>query len=358
MGTELFYVGTFREKFYTLAFDAEKETLTLLNTTADRRNPDVMAIDPRKKMLYIGNENAKGEGGHMGGVTAFDISDPIHPVYDSWVPSETGGPCYVALMKEGDKQYLVSSGYSDGRLQAFTMNEKGSLMDRCDDILKEGTGPFMPQYYVSKQDHARLHCVVLIPHTDYFACADLGGDKVYVYTIKEGKLCEVSCKKMRSGSGPRHIACASSGKIWYLVDELDNAVSVLTFDPETASIDILQRISALPDAYTEDSWCSSIHLSPDEKYLYVANRGYDSLAIYKIEEEGKKLSLVGWFTEEMSKPREFTFDVTHKYVLIGGMDTNCITVNKYDPLTGKLQYITKLEGLDRPACIISGGMYE
>lgn len=351
-GRELFYIGTFSDLFYTVALDRETESLTLLNETYAPCCPDVFAISADKHRLYIGIENYGGRGG----LCTFDISNPLQPKMFSNIVSESEGPCYMALISDKERAYLVTSGYFDGRLEAYLLNDSGDILQMSDELQVYSSGPYRNQNYISQQDHARLHCAVPVPNTPYFVTADLGGDFVYVYRLDKGEIREINRKKLRSASGPRHIACAASGKTLYLVDELDCLVSVLDFDPEHGDIQVRQRISALPDCYTEDSWCSAIHLSSDGRFLYIGNRGHDSIAIFTVEEDGKRLTQAGWFKDGISEPREFQFDQSGAYLLAGGMKTNCLTLNRVDLQDGSLKRISTLSGINQPACIISAGM--
>lgn len=351
---EIFYVGTFGDSFYTVALDAKENRLSLLGETRALRCPDVFALDPAKKVLYVGSENSGGRGGR-GGVSAYELQDPLKPRLISELVLPSAGPCHLALVGEGETACLVASGYFDGSVQAFSLNRDGGVSEMCSQVLVSGSGPYRHPEYISRQDQARMHCVVPIKFTPFFACADLGGDRIYLYRLSGGRIEQAGCKKLRSGSGPRHIACSASGRTWYLVDELDCCVSVLDFAPDTLRLEVRQRISALPDAWTGDSWCSAIHLSYDERFLYVGNRGYDSIAVFPLQAQGKRLAPPAWFRQEVSAPREFAFDLTGDYMLIGGMQTDCITLNRVDRESGMPQFVSKLPGIQRPACIQTAG---
>lgn len=48
-------------------------------------------------------------------------------------------------------------------------------------------------------------------------------------------------------------------------------------------------ISALPDFFTRNSRGSEIAISADGRFLYASNRGYDSIAIFGVDQAGGRL---------------------------------------------------------------------
>ena len=68
----------------------------------------------------------------------------------------------------------------------------------------------------------------------------------------------------------------------------------------------IQTISTLPSNYDQKS-CADIHISPDGKYLYGSNRGHDSLAIYKVLENGRKLENIDFQSTLGKTPRNFGY---------------------------------------------------
>ena len=49
----------------------------------------------------------------------------------------------------------------------------------------------------------------------------------------------------------------------------------------------MQRISAIPADFKDNNQSSAIHCSPDGKFVYAANRGHNSIAIFKVDEKQK-----------------------------------------------------------------------
>jgi 6-phosphogluconolactonase len=98
-----------------------------------------------------------------------------------------------------------------------------------------------------------------------------------------------------TGAGPTRFACHPSGRWVYLLNETSDAVSVHVFDEDLKALSALseQIVPALPEgAARAKSRPGDLAVRPDGRFLYVTNRGHDSVAIFAIE-AGGTLKLVG-----------------------------------------------------------------
>jgi 6-phosphogluconolactonase len=141
---------------------------------------------------------------------------------------------------------------------------------------------------------------------------------------------------MTAGAGPRHLVFHPSGRFAYVVQELNSTVSALAYDTATGAINVLQTVPALPDGYTGNSTCSDIHITPEGRYVYAANRGHDSLAIYAVDQASGHLTVVGHQSTGGAIPRGFGIDPTGTFVLAGNQDTDNIVVFRINQTDGKL----------------------
>lgn len=70
-----------------------------------------------------------------------------------------------------------------------------------------------------------------------------------------------------------------------VANELDNTVTLYDYDPAKGSLTARQSLPTLP-ANSPESTVADIHLSADNKRLYVSNRGHDSIAVYDVLADG------------------------------------------------------------------------
>ena len=59
------------------------------------------------------------------------------------------------------------------------------------------------------------------------------------------------------------------------------------YDAAAGTLTERQTISTLPADFKGTSYCADVKITPDGKYLYGTNRGHDSIACYKIGDDGR-----------------------------------------------------------------------
>lgn len=157
--------------------------------------------------------------------------------------------------------------------------------------------------------------------------------------------------------GPRHMEFNRKLKVVYVGGELDNTVNVYRYN-ETAienfaiteysmpSTDpspdnllfLLQSISTTTSAVAE------IRLHPSGDWLYVSNRGHNSITVYSVNKEDGTLTMVQVKDSEGLSPRHFNFDLSGKYLMLANhcSDSLVAFVIKSD---GKLEVVDKLNNI-------------
>jgi 6-phosphogluconolactonase len=89
-------------------------------------------------------------------------------------------------------------------------------------------------------------------------------------------------------------------------------------------------------ASTIGSHCSEIKVSPDGRWLYVANRGHDSLARFSIAESTGELTAAGHISTQGKTPRHFAFDPSGAFLVVANQDSDTLKVFAVDSRTGAL----------------------
>ena len=183
---------------------------------------------------------------------------------------------------------------------------------------------------------------------------DLGIDKImnYRFDAKTGKVSPSKTKFVAtSGSGPRHVDVHPNGKYVYLVEELSGTVAVYQ-DFGNADLKVIQNLSALPFTYKGPAGSADIHVSPDGQFLYSSNRGFsNTIAIFSIDAKTGMIKLIDHQYTLGEKPRNFNFDPTGKFLLVGNQDSDEIVIFKRDIKTGLLTDTGKKISVGKPVCI-------
>jgi 6-phosphogluconolactonase len=84
------------------------------------------------------------------------------------------------------------------------------------------------------------------------------------------------------------------------------------------------------------SYVSEIKLSPDARFLYVSNRGDNSLAIFKVLEDGQ-LERIDIVSTEGKFPRHFALTPCGNAVIVANQDSSNLTLFTRDVETGLIK---------------------
>ena len=188
-----------------------------------------------------------------------------------------------------------------------------------------------------EQDGAHVHFAAVTPDFQRLAVADLGNDTLTTYTISDaGKLGDPVVFHADPGFGPRHIAFNHNNPVAYLLGELSSQVSILSYDAAAGSFELIATLPTIPEDYTDHNGAAAIRLSSDQRFLYVSNRGFNSLTVFAVSPDGRNLSQLQQISTAGDFPRDFNFDLTERYVLAVNQNTSNGTLYSRDSKTGLL----------------------
>ena len=187
---------------------------------------------------------------------------------------------------------------------------------------------------------------VFVPH--------LGTDQIFqfLFDAKTGRLTANTppVVQMKAGSGPRHIIMSADNRFAYLLNELTATVTTLSLDGKTGLLTEVGSASALPPDtklapgaprpspgrnVDNDVWASDLHLTPDGKFLYAAERTSSSLGAFSVDTATGKLTYLS-STPTEPQPRGFAIDPRGRTMIVSGEKSETISVYAIDPATGAL----------------------
>lgn len=192
---------------------------------------------------------------------------------------------------------------------------------------------------------------VFVPH--------LATDQIFqfVFDAKTGRLTANTppVVQMKAGTGPRHLITSSDNRFVYLLNELTATVTTLALDGNTGLLKDVGSVSALaPDSKlvpggprpspgrdtSNDIWASDLHLTPNGKFLYAAERTSSSLGAFSVDAAGGKLTYLG-STPTEKQPRGFRIDPTGRFMVVSGEKSDTISVYSIDQVSGALRLLNK-----------------
>jgi 6-phosphogluconolactonase len=178
-------------------------------------------------------------------------------------------------------------------------------------------------------------------------------DKVFLYPYSAENGLSTNAKEIicPPGSGPRHLAFSTCGCYIYVLTELNN--TILNYRYNESDIQLIQEISTLPADYKSPSTAAAIHLSPNGMYAAASNRGHNSIAVFKIVDNGRLVFAKHIMTGK--DPRDFRFSPCGKWLLSANQNDDSLTLFRIENNTFIQKGIFKIP---KPACILFGGHAE
>lgn len=344
------YIGTYTGKgsegIYVADFDTASGALGTPRLAARAENPSFLAIHPSGKYLYAANEIERFQGKATGGISAYtiDASSGELSILNQ-LASGGGAPCHVSL--DPTASVLLSANYGGGNIAAFTLAPDGKLKARTAFIQHEGKS-----INKDRQEFPHAHAINCDPSGKFVFANDLGIDKVMIYKLDAatGKLSpnDPPALSIKAGSGPRHLAIKD--KSIYVLNELTSTVTVFDFDFATGKSTEVQTISTLPTGESVASWCAEIVVHPTLPFVYASNRGHDSLAIFERDAGSGKLTAKGHVKTGFKTPRNFAFDPSGAFCLVGSQSTNEVYVHRVEK-DGAMSLVGAPVAVGSPVCL-------
>ena len=254
---------------------------------------------------------------------------------------------YIALDRSG--RFLLGASYGANQVGVNPVGADGRVGEPLQVI------PTARNAHSIRTDNTNRF--VFVPH--------LGTDQVFQFLFdeKSGRLSANTppVLQLKQGSGPRHLIVSSDNRFVYLLNELTGMVTTLSLDPNAGTLKELNSVSVLPPDTklvpgvprgavgtpganqaprdtTNDIWASDLHLTPNGRLLYAAERTSSTLGAFRVDTASGKLTYLGSTSTE-KQPRGFNIDPTGRFVVVSGEQSDTISSYVIDAETGALKLI-------------------
>lgn len=303
-------------------------------------NPSYIAISKNGKYVYSVNESDNGK------ICAFAFDRKQGKLTLINTKENNGSaPCYIEIDKTG--KWLFAGNYSSGSLTLHPINNDGSIGDIKQTITHIGSGPNK-----DRQQAPHVHCTYISADNKFLYVPDLGIDKVMIYPFNAttGNLNENKSMfaQVQPGGGPRHIVFSKNGKLAYLIEEMSGTVDV--FAQQNGALKKIQEINVYTADERKAAAGADIHLSDDGKFLYVSQRGNNTIQLYEVLANGT----IGYrksYATEGKTPRNFSLDPSGNFLLVANQNSDSITIFKRNKKTGELIDTGKRITVGKPVCL-------
>lgn len=348
------YVGTYSgggsEGIYLLDLDRSTGSLGEPRLAAKAEHAAFLALHPGFRHLYAVNETGTFQGERTGSVSAFEI-DPATGALTLLDRKPTGGtgPCHLDVDATG-RNVLVAN-YGGGSVCVWRLAEDGSFAERTAFVRHEGSGPNR-----RRQEAPHAHSADIDPTNRWAVVCDLGIDRVLVYRFdaEKGTIVpnEPPGAASKPGAGPRHFAFHPGGKHAYAINELSSTIAAYAWDGARGTLRELETISTLPEGFGGESTTAEVAVSPCGKRVYGSNRGHDSIAAFRIDQQRGTLSLVEIEPSGGKTPRSFGIEPSGRFLLAAHQGTGNLVAFRIEPETGALEPTGSEARVPNGVCVV------
>lgn len=353
-GTIRLYVGTYTggdsisKGVYTVTFDDETGSLSEPVLAAELTNPSFLAVHPSGQFLYAVNEVSDGGGRGKGAVTALKIQPDGTLSKINQQSSEGGAPCHCNVDATG-KNLLIAN-YVGGNVVVYPISTDGALEPASSNMQHEGSSVDQ-----SRQESSHAHSINLSSDNRFAYAADLGLDRIMIYRFDaESHMLSPAnppVALVTPGGGPRHFSIHPSGKFAWTNNEMTMVVTGFRRNPADGSLFAIQEISTIPGGYNGRKSTAECLAHPNGKFLYVSNRGHETITAFTIDQETGLLKYVENEPTGGNEPRNFFIDPSGKWLLAENQNSDSVFVFSIDQKTGELTPNGKSITVGKPVCI-------
>ena len=274
-------------------------------------NPSYLTIAQDGKWIYAVSETGP-DVDSVGYIYAIQLQEDGAWQIKNKQSTFAFAPCYVAIHPDGG--HLAVANYVGGVVALYPIADDGSLGAATSVIRFEGSTDH------PRQDSSHPHATIFSKDGRYCYVPDLGANKIWVLGVDTQnsqfvRLDEIMIE-VDPQAGPRHATLHPTLDYLYVANELNNTVIVYQKEANGPSLEKLQTISTLPEDFTGDSYVADIHITKDGQQLYVSNRGHNSLAHFKVNQENGQLQAISHYASGGDFPRNFVIhpDVPKLYI--------------------------------------------
>jgi 6-phosphogluconolactonase len=254
---------------------------------------------------------------------------------------------YISLDKTG--HYLLGASYGGHLVSVNAVGQDGKVSEPIQVI------PTARNAHAIITD--KTNRFVFVPH--------LGTDQIFQFRLdaQTGTLTANTppVVQMKAMTGPRHIVMSPDNRFAYLLSELVATVTTLSLDAKTGVLTEVSSASALPPDSklapgaprgavgapgqaprdtSNDIWASDLHVTPDGRFLYAAERTSSSIATFAVDVATGKLTYLA-STPTEKQPRGFRIDPRGRYIVVSGEKSDTISVYGIDGASGGLKLLQR-----------------
>ena len=319
--------------------------LARLSEAAATGGPSVMAVSNDRQVLYVGQRGGPA-------ITTFRLDPKTGTLRAVGSAAQAHAPTFLAPDRSG--RFMLVAYYQGGGVAVFQLAADGTVAAASQDWLATATGA-----HAIATDHSNRFAYV--PHIARVQDNVLEPPKnipgpnlimQFRFGAETGRLSANSPPQIAQPDlvGPRHYCFHPSLDLVYFSNEQGCSVTSYRIDPDSGTLAPLQTISTLPADFDSRNTCSQIHLTPAARFLYVGNRGHNSIAGFRVAPDTGLLTPAGHVRTE-AVPSAFCLDPEGKFLIAAGTASGRLASYRIDGERGTLTPLAVQDVGSHPAAV-------
>jgi 6-phosphogluconolactonase len=263
-----------------------------------------------------------------------------------------GGAAHIAIDEKGK---LLSTAHYGGKAVSLIALGAGGELPR------DGVVTYEPNFEQTGprkvQTQSRPHWSKFSSDGRYLQVTDLGGDRLWILRIARSPLGLSVHQELKfpAGYGPRHMDVDMTSGRGYVNGELSSEIAWLNFNQADQRYDLAQIYPTLGNADKEPANnTSEVRLHPNGKFIYVGNRGHDSISVFAVDAESGALSPVEREAVRGIWPRNFNISPAGHWMIVAGQFSDSLTVFSIDESSGELTFNRQMQTVLSPTRVLFG----
>ena len=345
---DVLYVGLQDDdKIVRFSIDAGAGKLTPIGETPAAGGPSGFALSPDRRVLYIGYRGTPA-------IESCRIDSASSALTSLGRVATEHAPTYLATDRTG--KYLLSAFYQGGYAAVFPLGSDGAV-----------SGPALDRQNTAPGAHAILtdpsNCFAFVPHIARLNDNVLeppknnpGPNFIAQFRFDEatGRLSPNTPFKLDPPGpiGPRHFCLHPTLDLAYFSDEQGCSVTAYRIDRASGTLSVVGTVPSLPAGVTVRNTCSQIYLTPSGRFLYVGNRGHNTIAGFAVDPATGRLTPAGHAPTE-AVPTAFGLDSTGTFLFSAGTATGRLASYRVNGAAGALTPLGIYTAGKRPAAVLA-----
>jgi 6-phosphogluconolactonase len=334
-------------KIAVFQMDADDGQLSPRGEVALAGGPTVMALSPDRQTLFVGTRTEPA-------ISTYQIDQGTGGLTSRGTAPTQHAPTFLAPDRTG--KYLLSAYYQGGLVAVHPVEGAGTIgaqpIDRHETAIGAHAISTDPSNRFAFVPHiARLQDNVLEPPRD-----NPGPNVImqFRFDAATGRLSPNSPFRVEplERVGPRHYCHHPKLDIVYFSNEQGCSVTVYRLDASTGTLSAVQTITTLPQGFAARNTCSQIYLTPAGRFLYVGNRGHNSIAGFAVDAATGHLIPAGHVATE-AVPSAFALDPEGRLLFATGTASGRLASYRIDIETGRLTPLRTQTVGQRPAAVLA-----